>query len=361
MDNKLKQIASSFLIDGTVASVTPLGDGLINDTYLVKTAEPSAPNYVLQRINHHIFTNVPRLQKNIEAVTSHIRKKLEQAGTPDIDRRVLRFIKTPQGTTFTEVDGEFWRMSLLIPDSVTSAEVTPHTAELAGEAFGNFQAMLADLPEPLHEIIPDFHNMEFRLTQLRDAVTSDPAGRAAECRPLLDIIEQNAQLMCRAEQLHRQGILPKRACHCDTKVANMLFSPQGDVLCVIDLDTVMPSFVTSDFGDFLRTAACTTPEDHPVPAEVKFRLDIFKPFAKGYLRSASSFLTPVEKELLPWGAMLFPFMQAVRFLADYINGDTYYKISYPSHNLVRTQAQLAMFQSVKDHLPQMREYMDSLA
>lgn len=361
MDNNLKEIASAFLIDGTVASVSPMGEGLINDTYRVTTAEPHKPDYVLQRINHNIFTNVPALQKNIEAVTAHIRKKLEQVGTPDIGRRVLQFIKTPQGNTFVENNGSFWRMSVLIPDSVTSSEVTPHTAELAGEAFGNFQAMLADLPEPLYETIPDFHNMEFRLSQLRQAVQADPVHRADQCRPLLDIIEQNAPLMCRAEQLHRQGLLPKRACHCDTKVANMLFSPQGDVLCVIDLDTVMPSFVTSDFGDFLRTAACTTPEDHPVPTEVKFRIDIFKPFAKGYLRSAASFLTPVEKELLPWGAMLFPFMQAVRFLADYIGGDTYYKISYPTHNLVRTKAQLAMFQSVKEHLPQMADYMASLA
>lgn len=360
MDN-LTNIASKFLIDGTIASIAPLGNGLINDTYLVKTVEESTPDYVLQRINHNIFTDVPALQKNIEAVTGHIRKKLLDANTPDIDRRVLKFIPTAEGKTWF-LDGEnYWRVSQLIPDAVTVSEVTPESARHAGEAFGNFQAMLADLPEPLAETIPDFHNMEFRLTQLHQAVEADPVGRVKEVLPLLKIIEDNAPEMVRGEQLYREGLLPKRACHCDTKVNNMLFSKEGEVLCVIDLDTVMPSFVTSDFGDFLRTAACTTPEDHPVPEEVKFRMDIFNAFTEGYLKSASSFLTPLEKELLPWGAMLFPFMQAVRFLADYINGDTYYKIAYPTHNLVRTKAQLAMYQDAKNHLPQMQQTIQSLS
>ncbi len=359
--DKLKEIAAHFNIAGTISSIAPLGDGLINDTYLVKTAENNTPDYVLQRINHNIFTDVPALQGNIEAVTAHIRKKLSDSNTPDIDRKVLEFIPTPEGKTYF-FDGEnYWRVSRLIPDAVTVSEVTPQSACHAGEAFGNFQAMLADHPAPLAETIPNFHNMEFRLSQLADAVKADPVGRVKECLPLLKIIEENAPEMIRGEQLYRQGLLPKRACHCDTKVNNMLFSKQGEVLCVIDLDTVMPSFVTSDFGDFLRTAACTTPEDHPKPEEVKFKMEIFEAFAKGYLKSASSFLTPLEKELLPWGAMLFPFMQAVRFLADYIDGDKYYKIAYPTHNLVRTEAQLAMFEDVKKHIPQMKRYIESLA
>ena len=166
--------------------------------------------------------------------------------------------------------------------------------------------------------------------------------------------------MCKAERMHREGLLPKRICHCDTKVNNMLFDAAGEVLCVIDLDTVMPSYVFSDFGDFLRTAANKVAEDDPRTEMVEFDMEIFKAFAKGYIESASVFLTPAERENLPYAAALFPYMQAVRFFADYINGDTYYKIKYPEHNLVRTRNQMALFRSVMAAMPQMKEYIQSL-
>jgi Ser/Thr protein kinase RdoA (MazF antagonist) len=160
--------------------------------------------------------------------------------------------------------------------------------------------------------------------------------------------------MCKAERLHREGILPKRICHCDTKVSNMLFDKDGSVLCVIDLDTLMPSFIFSDVGDFLRTAANYVAEDCPEIDKVGFNMEIFRSFISGYLESAGSFLTEVERENLPYAAALFPFMQAVRFLTDYINGDTYYKIAYPEHNLVRTRNQMALFRSVLSHMDQMQ-------
>ena len=166
--------------------------------------------------------------------------------------------------------------------------------------------------------------------------------------------------MCKAERMHREGVLPKRICHCDTKVNNMMFDKDGSVLCVIDLDTVMPSFIFSDFGDFLRTAANKVAEDCPEIEKVEFDMEIFKAFAKGYIESAAKFLTPVEKENLPYAAALFPFMQAVRFFADYINGDTYYKIQYPEHNLVRTRNQMALFRSVMSHQAEMAEFCKSL-
>ncbi|MBP5719689.1 MAG: aminoglycoside phosphotransferase family protein, partial [Bacteroidales bacterium] len=153
---------------------------------------------------------------------------------------------------------------------------------------------------------------------------------------------------------------PKRICHCDTKVNNMLFDADGKVLCVIDLDTVMPSFVFSDFGDFLRTAANPVAEDSPEIDKIDFRMDIFEAFARGYIGSAKDFLTLVERENLPYAACLFPYMQAARFLADYINGDTYYKIAYPEHNLVRTRNQLALFRSAYSKLPRMEEFIESL-
>lgn len=355
----LLSIVSHFQMKGTVREIKPLGSGLINDTYKVTTAEADAPDYVLQRINHAIFQNVEMLQANIEAVTKHIRKKLEGRGESDIDRKVLHFIPVADGKTYWHDGENYWRIMTFIPRARTYETVNPEYSYYAGAAFGNFQAMLADIPDTLGETIPDFHNMEFRLKQLREAVATDAAGRVKEVQYFLDEIEQRADEMCKAERLYREGKLPKRVCHCDTKVNNMMFDEDGTVLCVIDLDTVMPSFVFSDYGDFLRSGANTGLEDDKNLENVNFDMEIFKAFTKGYLESGKSFLLPVEIENLPYAAALFPYMQCVRFLADYINGDTYYKIQYPEHNLVRTKAQFKLLQSVEEHTPEMKKFIDS--
>ena len=355
----LLSIVSHFQMQGTVREIKPLGSGLINDTYKVTTAEAGAPDYVLQRINHAIFQNVEMLQSNIEAVTRHIRKKLEEKREADVERKVLHFIPTAEGKTYW-YDGEnYWRIMTFIPRAKTYETVNHEYSYYEGAAFGNFQAMLADIPDTLGETIPDFHNMEFRLKQLRDAVAADAAGRVQEVRYFLDEIEKRADEMCKAERLYREGKLPKRVCHCDTKVNNMMFDEDGTVLCVIDLDTVMPSFIFSDYGDFLRSGANTGLEDDKNPDNVNFNMEIFKAFTKGYLKGAKSFLTQIEIENLPYAAALFPYMQCVRFLADYINGDTYYKIQYPEHNLVRTKAQFKLLQSVEEHTPEMKKFIDS--
>lgn len=356
----LENILKQFAINGEITEIKPLGNGLINDTYIVRTTG-STPDYVLQRINHHIFTDVEGLQRNIIAVTRHIRRKLEEQGADDIDRRVLTFIPTTTDVDKTYYfDGEnYWRVMVFIPDADTFEAVTPEYSHFAGEAFGNFQAMLVDIPDTLTETIPDFHNMEFRLQQLREAIDADAAGRLDSVRNIADDLLRRADYMCRAEQLHRQGILPKRICHCDTKVNNMMFDKQGRVLCVIDLDTVMPSYVFSDYGDFLRTGANTGAEDDPDLSRVSFNMEFFRAFTEGYLHSAGTFLTDVEIENLPYAAALFPYMQAVRFFADYLNGDTYYKIAYPDHNLVRTRAQIRLLESVEQHMPEMTEFIAS--
>ena len=356
----LKDIISRFKTEGTVAEVTQFGSGLINDTYKVRTAEAECPDYILQRINHNIFRDVDMLQSNIEAVTGHIRKKLEAAGEGDIGRKVLNFIPTDSGKTYCRVGDQWWRMMVFIPNARTYETVNPKFSYFAGKAFGNFQSMLADLDKPLGETIPDFHNMEFRLRQFHDALGENAAGRAGEVKYYIEEIEKRAEEMCKAERLHREGLLPKRICHCDTKVNNMMFDDNGDVLCVIDLDTVMPSYVFSDYGDFLRTGANTGAEDDRNLDNVNFDMEIFEAFTKGYLESARSFLLPVETENLPYAAALFPYMQCVRFLTDYLNGDTYYKIRYPEHNLVRTKAQFKLLQSVEGHSGQMQKYIDGI-
>ncbi|MDE6118285.1 MAG: aminoglycoside phosphotransferase family protein [Muribaculaceae bacterium] len=355
----LNNIVEQFDIRGTVSEIKPLGNGLINDTYIVRTAGDDTPDYVLQRINHHIFTNVEVLQHNIQAVTSHIRRKLEAAGEDDLGRKVLEFVTLKDGGKTFYFDGEsYWRVMVLLPRAKTVAAVNPESSRAAGKAFGRFQAMLVDIDEKLEETIPDFHNMELRLRQLREAVAADPKGRVKEVQPLLDELEKRADEMCKAERLYREGKLPKRICHCDTKVNNMMFDEDGStVLCVIDLDTVMPSFIFSDFGDFMRTGANTGLEDDKNLDNVEFNMDIFRAFTEGYLSTAREFLLPVEIENLPYAAALFPYMQTVRFLADYINGDTYYKIQYPEHNLVRSNAQFKLLQSVEAHTPEMNAFI----
>lgn len=356
MELNLQQIVAQFDIVGVVTEVKPLGNGLINTTYKVNT-EGDAPDYVLQHVNNAIFPDVEMLMGNIVAVTEHIRAKYEAEGVADIDRKVLKFVPAKDGKYFY-FDGEkYWRVMVFIPDTTSMTAVTPESSYIVGETFGNFQAMLADIPAQLGETIKDFHNMEFRLWQLREAVKENKAGRLSEVQWLVDELEKRAEEMCKGERLYREGKLPKRICHCDTKVDNILFDREGKVLCVIDLDTVMPNFVFSDFGDFLRSAANTGREDDQNLDNVNFNMDIFKAFTEGYLKSAKSFLTPLEIENLPYAAALFPYMQTVRFLADYINGDTYYKTQYAEHNLVRSKAQFKLLCSVEAHQEAMQNFI----
>ena len=334
MEN-LKDIVSKFEIADKIAEMKPMGEGLINDTYKVFVEGFEKPKYVLQRINNAVFQDVDMLMDNINKVTDHLRKK---------GKKTLKFYQSVSNNYYYLDGDKYWRLMDFVPDSITYQTINPHYSYLAGKSFGEFEYLLSDLNEPIGEIIPDFHNIEFRLQQLRDAVVEDKVGRVKEVQYYLDEIFKREEKMTLGERLFREGKLPKRICHCDTKVNNMLFDKDGNVLCIIDLDTVMPSFVFSDYGDFLRTAANTGLEDDPNLDNIDFNMEIYEAFTKGYLESTEDFLLPVEKENLPYAALLFPYMQTVRFLADYINGDTYYKIKYPTHNLVRTKAQWRLFE-----------------
>lgn len=350
-------ILSRFALQEKATAVEPFGNGHINDTLKV-TVESGEDRYILQRINHHIFTNVDMLQSNIQKVTLHIRQKLEERGEQDIDRKVLTFFSSQDGKTYY-FDGEnYWRVCLMIPRSQSLEEVNTASSYDAGRAFGDFQAMLSDLPEgALGETIPNFHNMEFRLQQIHDAIRTNAAGRIDEVKDLIDEVEKRAETMCVQEVLYREGKLKKRTNHCDTKVNNILFDEQGKVLCVIDLDTVMPGFVLSDIGDFIRTGANTGAEDDENLDRVGVDMEIFKAYTRGYMEKAKSFLTPLEISLLPYGGRLLTYMQTVRFLTDYINGDTYYKTHKPKHNLIRTRAQFKLLQSLETHAPEMDDFM----
>jgi Ser/Thr protein kinase RdoA (MazF antagonist) len=359
MNDAYLHILSHFCPDERIADVAPFGNGHINDTLKVTTASGEA-KYILQRINHRIFTRVDLLQQNIRIVTGHIRRKLEARHETDIDRKTLTFLPAGDGKLYYHDGENCWRVCRMIPGSKSVETVTPELSYEAGKAFGDFQAMLADLPDGvLGETIPNFHNMAFRLQQFRDALRADGAGRAEGVMDLTDEIECRAQAMSIQDVLHREGKLKKRINHCDTKVNNILFDDvSGDVLCVIDLDTVMPGFVLSDIGDFIRTGANTGAEDEEDLSRVGVCMDIFRAYTRGYMETARAFLSPLEIRLLPYGARLLTYMQTVRFFTDYLNGDTYYKIRHPAHNLQRARAQFRLLQSLEEHAEEMDGFMD---
>ncbi len=358
-NEQLMAILKQFAIDEDMVSAVPFGNGHINDTLKVTNSKGEI-KYILQRINHHIFTNVDMLQNNIFTVTSHIREKLVARGEQDVDRKVLTFIPAKDDKLYHFDGDSYWRVCLFIPRSKSFEEVTPQLSYEAGKAFGDFQTMLSDLPaDALGETIPNFHNMEFRLKQFRDAVEANAAGRLEEVKDLVAEIEKRAKDMCIQEELYREGKLKKRTNHCDTKVNNIMFDEEGKVLCVIDLDTVMPGFVLSDIGDFIRTGANTGAEDDENLDNVEVNLEIFEAYTRGYMETAKAFLTPQEIKLLPYGGRLLTYMQTVRFLTDYINGDTYYKIHSPKHNLIRTKAQFKLLLSLEAHAPEMDGFMQT--
>lgn len=336
-----------FKITGTPVRIEPLGRGLINDTYQVFVEGSGAPQYVLQRINTVVFPDVEQLQRNIITVSSHIRHKLIAQREAEINRKYIQLVETKEGKTFFSEGTDSWRLMVYIADSVNYQEVTPHLAYTAGLHFGQFEQMLSDITTPIPEIIPNFHNVSYRLEQLKEAIRNDSHHRLQDVQYYIDAIAEREKEMCVFERLYQEQLVPKRLCHCDTKVNNMLFDKQGKFLCVIDLDTVMPSFIISDYGDFLRTATNTAAEDEPNLNKISFNKDIFEAFTKGFIEGTEDFITAIEKEYLHKGVKIFPYMQAVRFLTDYLNGDVYYKTKYSEHNLVRTRAQWRLLECVE--------------
>lgn len=361
MNDKIdfKAILGQFPLEGEVKDVKLIGNGIINDTMGI-TMQDGEIKYVLQRINHLVFKDVDTLQNNIFIVTKHIREKLEERGEKDIDRKVLTFLPTNKGHKYYYDGKNYWRVCLYIPGSKSYEEVTPELALAAGRAFGDFHTMLSDIPEgTLGETIPNFHNMEFRLQQFEDAVKADKAGRLHKVKELVQEIRDRADDMCIQERLYREGKLVKRTNHCDTKVNNILFCQKEDkVLCVVDLDTVMPGFVLSDIGDFIRTAVNTGKEDEKDLSKVKVNLPIFEAYTRGYMEKAKAFLTDQEIKLLPYGGRLLTYMQTVRFLTDYLNGDEYYKINSPEHNLERTLAQYEFLKRLEECSDEMDTFMN---
>lgn len=354
----MKRIAEQFRLDGTVRSVAAMGEGFINDTYLVTT---DRARYVLQRKNRNVFANIPAMMRNIHGVTSFLKEKVRRAGG-DPQREVMTVIPTHDWALYyRDAAGDYWAATLFIEESVTcEAATTPALARCGGRGIGRFQRMLADYDAPLTDILPGFHNIRIRFEQWDAALARDAAGRRAAVAREIEWIESRRDAMLRFWQRVEQGEIPLRVTHNDTKINNILFDRSGEVLCVIDLDTVLRSPCFNDFGDAIRTYANRGREDDEDLAAVGLDMAMFRGFAEGYLSEARTFLTPAETDALAFSVRYITYEQVLRFLMDYLDGDTYYKIKSPDHNLVRTRAQYALLQSAEEQYDRMRDTIGEL-
>ncbi len=364
MQYDLKLIFSHFLTGGAFLSAKPLGKGHINDTFLVEAEGGHPAGYVLQRINHFVFRDVPGLTENKVRITQHLLGQLEKEGVEELERRVTQFLPTHEGSYYhRDGQGNYWNLSLYIPDSVVYETVSnPSIAFEGGKAIGAFQRRLSGLdPETLHETIPHFHDVALRLDKFHKVVEADPCRRAADTpAEIAAILAREAEMRAFMALVH-SGAIPRRVTHNDTKISNVLFGQDGHALCLIDLDTAMPGTVLSDFGDAIRSGANPGREDDPDLGKVGMDLGIFTAFAEGYLSEALAFLTPTELDYLAFGAKLITYEQFLRFLADYLEGDVYYqKIQHEQHNLQRARAQLKLLESMERQYGEMQRVVNKL-
>lgn len=359
MELELRNIASRFQICGEIESVRPLGEGFINDTFLVRTKLESTPDYLLQRKNKNIFTDVPGMMQNILTVTSHLKEKLVKSGG-DPDREAMTVILSDsEKPYYTDSNNDYWTLCLFIKDNISyEAADSPELAYAGGKGIGKFQAMLADLKEPLTDILPGFHNIRFRFEQWDDTLDKDPISRMKDVAKEISWIEERREEMLEFWELVEDGSIPVRVTHNDTKINNILFDQDGKDLCVIDLDTVLNSTVLNDFGDAIRSYANTGLEDDENLENVSLDMEIFKAYTKGYLEETLTFLTPKELEYLAFSARYITFEQVLRFLMDYIDGDNYYKTKSPQHNLTRTHAQYQLLRSMEDQFDEMNQVVN---
>ena len=363
MSADLREIFGLFTAEGTYLSGELYGSGHIHDTFRIETAEKDKDDYILQRLNDKIFKNIPGLQHNIERVTVHLRKKLGEVPGSDIKRECLRLIPATDGKSWiTDKNGSYWRMYIFISNHRSYNIVdTPGKAYEGGKAIGRFQAMLADLPgEPLYDTIPFFHDIEKRLETFVRIVKEDPASRVKKVLPEIDFVMRRADEMKIILKLGREGRIPLRITHNDTKFNNILLDENDKALCVIDLDTVMPGYVHYDFGDAIRTAANIAAEDEKELSKVKMDIRLFEAYAAGYLSETRDTLNSVEKEYLAFAPRLITYTIALRFLTDYIDGDHYFKIHHEHHNLQRARAQFRLVESMEEQYGEMRRIIEKL-
>lgn len=345
--------------------VRPFGEGHINETYAVYMPEQDGqdvPRYVLQRINTNVFKNPDQVMDNIFGVTEYLRNVIRQDGG-DLDRETLSYIKTKDGESYFEDDnGQPWRCLHYVPNSVCYQQVErPEQFYQSALSFGHFLKQLGDYPaESLYETIPQFHDTVKRFRDFDDAQRKDVKNRARYCRPEIDFALKRENDCGVLMQQLGEGLLPLRVTHNDTKLNNILFDADtGKGLCIIDLDTIMPGLAANDFGDSIRFGASTAEEDEKDLEKVHFDINLYEMYVKGYLETAKDVLTPEEIASLPWGARLMTLECGMRFLADFLQGDVYFKTAYPEHNLVRARTQFRLVEEMEEQFDEMNRILQT--
>lgn len=361
----IEQIIKQFALYGDLISFKGFGSGHINNTYVSTFNQGGIElRYTHQRINKTVFTKPNEVMENIVRVTEHIQNKLAAQNYKDISSRTLTVIPSKDGLPYyIDSNGDYWRTYLFI-DHVTSYDVLSDASAAfsLGEAIGTFQNQLSDYVGPrLYDTIPKFHNMKFRYEQLEEALKQDPKNRAKDIQnELAFILENKERGMVLVEGLE-SGKLKEGITHNDTKINNLLFSEQDNsVLCVIDLDTVMPGTILFDTGDLIRTATITGAEDEQDLTKINFNFAMFQSLIKGYLSIAKSFLTAYEISLLAESGRNITQIMAVRFLTDYLNGDLYYKTTREHHNLDRARTQIKFIQSLDSQWQEIQTFIQEL-
>ena len=364
MERDIRSIASNFNLSGRLTGSEPFGSGHINDTYCLTCEKDGRQlHYILQRINHQVFKNPPAMMENIRRVTNHIRRKLQEQQNKLLSRQLV-VIDTKDGADFfLDAQGNYWRIYNRIENAVTHD--TMESTELAYEAarmFGWFAAMLTDLPgPPLHETIVDFHATPKRFKTFIEVLQQDPFNRAKNVTAEIDFVLENAGICDVLLNLAGKGEIPVRITHNDTKINNVLLDEKTHKgVCVIDLDTVMPGLSLYDFGDMVRTATNPAEEDERDLSKVAMRMSIFEMLLRGFAEETHTFLTPTEKKNMAFAGKLITFEQMIRFLADRLAGDIYYKIHREGHNLDRCRTQMKMVQSIIAQEEAMNALADSV-
>lgn len=360
---KIDEAIGQFRYEGVLIDERPYGSGHINDTYLLtfEIAEMGTIKVILQRMNKNIFTKPIELMENILNVTSYLRKKIiENGGDPD--RETLNVIRTVDNMPyFVDSEGEYWRSYKFITDATSYDQVeSPEDFYQSAVAFGNFQRLLAEYPaETLHETIEGFHDTKARFQVFKKAVEDDVCGRAASVQKEIQFVLEHEHLANVFADLLEKKEIPLRVTHNDTKLNNiMIDNKTRKGICVIDLDTVMPGLAMNDFGDSIRFGASTATEDEQDLSKVSCDMELFNLYAKGFIEGCGGKLTEKEIDLMPTGAMVMTFECGMRFLTDYLQGDTYFKIHRENHNLDRCRTQFKLVKDMEAKWDTMREIID---
>ncbi len=359
LKHNIPNVARRFRIYGDYLGAELYGNGHINDTYFIIFNQAGTPvRYILQRINHNIFKDPAAVMENVRRVTEHLGKKA--AGESGPSRRVLALIPSLEDRPYCiDDEGNYWRAYLFIEKAHTYNTVeSPRQAFEAAKTFGRFQELLADLPAPrLEDTIRDFHHTPKRFAALEAAIESDSANRARLAKPEIEFAERRKAIT----GMLLEANLPERVTHNDTKFNNVLLDDaSGEGVCVIDLDTVMPGLALYDFGDMVRTTTSPTTEDELDLSKVTMQFPMFEALARGYLASASGFITPQEKRWLAFSGKLITFEIGVRFLTDFLNGDTYFKVHRENHNLDRCRTQFKLVESIERQEEQMNRLVETI-